>query len=63
MKVGDLIRYKPLFQPESYARWSGPCLVIRRIPDTGMWIITVRGTHNGVIDSKNYAIEVLNASR
>ena len=66
MKVGDLIVYKPNFQPDMHARWSRPCLVITGYPppDEGLWIILmIDGTERGVIDAKNYDIEVINESR
>ena len=65
MKVGDLITYKPNFQPDVYARWSRPCLVLTQYPppDHGLWIILIGGSERGVIDTKNYDIEVINESR
>ena len=65
MKVGDLIVYKPNFQPDMYTRWSRPCLVITGYPPPAerLWIVLIDGTERGVIDTKNYDIEVINESR
>ena len=62
MKVGDLIMYRPNFQPDMYACWSRPCLVLTQYPppDDGLWIILIGAVERGVIDTKNYDIEVLN---
>jgi len=60
MKVGDLIRYKLNFQPD----WSRPCLVITEYaaPNYGLWIILIDGIERGVIDTKNYDIEVISGT-
>ena len=70
MKVGDLIRYKANFQPEPYALWVGPCLVMRKYapPDDGLWDILIpgrcsrAGTVQGVINENNYEIEVVSGA-
>jgi hypothetical protein len=32
-------------------------------PDEGLWIILIDGTQRGVIDAKNYDIEVISGGR
>ena len=70
MRIGDLIRYKANFQPEPYALWVGPCLVTYQYPppDDGLWNILIparffsTGGGEGVIDEKNYDIEVISGA-